>query len=247
MRARYGHVEALLKIKTRDAVQAAFDHIMDMLRLCRSDNLGVRGVAPALFLRLGRDQECYDFIVWWTTTNSESRYDWGNIDLPYLDTKDADVFESVAGFTGRWPYLDHVVAVTLIKIRIFLELRDVRYAGMVGRKVPQELLDRIGEHLIGPHLTSRRDVIESDEKRPQLIRDVRAQIRGMYQVVNRANKYFWPALLKPGSNLTARPEYTGDGDPGQMQLALQHSYDAWIETPGALEEIRQLGLRNGAT
>ena len=38
MRARYGLIEALLKIKTFDVVQAAFEHAKNMLRLCRSDN-----------------------------------------------------------------------------------------------------------------------------------------------------------------------------------------------------------------
>jgi hypothetical protein len=57
MRARLGVVEASLKIKTKLATEQALDHIRDMLRLCRGDNMGVRDLAPPLFLRLGRDQE----------------------------------------------------------------------------------------------------------------------------------------------------------------------------------------------
>ena len=53
MRARYGLLDALRKIKTRDAVQAAHDHVKECLRLCRSDNMGVRDMAPALMLRSG--------------------------------------------------------------------------------------------------------------------------------------------------------------------------------------------------
>jgi len=52
MRARYGHVEALLKIKNRIAVRTALDHLLDMLRLNRSDNMGLRDIVPALYLRL---------------------------------------------------------------------------------------------------------------------------------------------------------------------------------------------------
>lgn len=95
MRARYALVEALLKVKTYASVKAAHDHIMDMLRLCRSDNMGVREQVPWLKLRLGRDQECYDFCVWWATTGQERDYDWGNMDLPYLDIKNADILEPV--------------------------------------------------------------------------------------------------------------------------------------------------------
>ena len=62
MRARYALIESLLKIKTSQAVQSALNHALDMLRLCRGDNIGVRDCIPAMFLRLGKDQACYDFI-----------------------------------------------------------------------------------------------------------------------------------------------------------------------------------------
>ena len=93
MRARYGLVETLLKVKTYAAVEAAHGHVTDILRLCRSDNMGVRDVLPALELRLGNDQQCYDFCKWWATTGQEGDYDWGNMDNPYLNVKDADVLE----------------------------------------------------------------------------------------------------------------------------------------------------------
>lgn len=54
MRDRYALVEALLEVKTYAAVDAAYAHLVDMLRLCRGDNMGVRGLVPAVKLRLGR-------------------------------------------------------------------------------------------------------------------------------------------------------------------------------------------------
>ncbi len=81
IRARYALVKTLLKVNTRDAVQIAHDHVMDMLRLCRIYNMGVSNVAPALFLRLDKDQECYDFDKWWQTCNLDGNYDWGDIRL----------------------------------------------------------------------------------------------------------------------------------------------------------------------
>lgn len=65
MRARYAHVEALLEVQTRTAVARALEHTLDLFRLNRSDNLGVRNLVPSLSIRLGRDQECYDFLKWW--------------------------------------------------------------------------------------------------------------------------------------------------------------------------------------
>ncbi|KAK5737670.1 hypothetical protein LTR17_006532 [Elasticomyces elasticus] len=75
MRARYGVVEALMKIKTREAVQANLDHLLDMLRLCRGDNMGVRSLVPALYIRLGRDQDAYDFVRWYKKVDEDGDYD----------------------------------------------------------------------------------------------------------------------------------------------------------------------------
>src|SRR4051794_23568030 len=121
MRARYGVVEALVKIQTFEAVQAALGHILEMLRLCRGDNMGVRDHAPALFLRLGKDQDCYDFCKWYATEGQRGDYDWGNMELGFLDVKNADTFESPKLWTGEWTDLSHAVAVTLIKVRLLID------------------------------------------------------------------------------------------------------------------------------
>jgi hypothetical protein len=55
MKARYALVGVLLKFKTYAAVEAAYGHTMEMLRLCRGENMGVHDLVPALALRLGRD------------------------------------------------------------------------------------------------------------------------------------------------------------------------------------------------
>ena len=44
MRARHVLIDALLTIKAKAAVQTVLDHIMDLLRLCRGDNVGVRSM-----------------------------------------------------------------------------------------------------------------------------------------------------------------------------------------------------------
>ena len=42
MRARFALVESTLKVDTFDAVETAVAHLMDMMRLCRGDNMGVQ-------------------------------------------------------------------------------------------------------------------------------------------------------------------------------------------------------------
>lgn len=67
--------DIILSVNTHNAARSALDHFMDMLRLCRADNLGVRSTVPFLFLRLGEQQKCYDFVKWWAT-GPDDCYDW---------------------------------------------------------------------------------------------------------------------------------------------------------------------------
>ncbi|KFY20567.1 hypothetical protein V493_07651 [Pseudogymnoascus sp. VKM F-4281 (FW-2241)] len=237
MQARYALVEALLKIKTYAAVEAALNHLLDMLRLCRGDNMGVRDVVPALFLRLGRDQECYDFVKWWATTGERGNYDWGDMDEPYLDLKDENPFEAPGLFTQK--YAAHGISVTLLKIRILFDCRALKSATVIGEKVPQEVLDNIYNQMVGTIVAQRQDIKDGKNLDP-LIEDLQTQVSDMYHAVNNSNKYFWSALLRPGANLTARPGAYSKGSEAEMQLMLQYSYNSWAETPGAINYIRTL-------
>lgn len=108
MRAQFAHVEGLMKVKDYAVIDATLDHLLDMLRLCRSDNMGVRDLVPAMFLRLGKEQRCYDFCVWYATTGTESNCDLGNMDLPFLNVKNAEVFEPDSGkLVRKYRHLSH--------------------------------------------------------------------------------------------------------------------------------------------
>lgn len=91
MRARFFLADELRRIGSLDGVREGLYHLKDMLRLCRGDNLDVRSLVPALMLQLDQDQECYDFIKWYSTEGQRGGYDWGDVDLPFFDVKAADV------------------------------------------------------------------------------------------------------------------------------------------------------------
>jgi hypothetical protein len=240
MRARYGVVESVLKINTLPAVQTAFDHIMDMLRLCRSDNMGVRYQAPALFLRLGKDQECYDFIKWWATSDPDGTYDWGNMDLPYCNIKNADVFENVDPFVKRFASLSHAIALLLIKIRLLLDLKALQNSSLLKKKLPPELIDNIRVHIpASTIIIGNKDIIESKDQTP-LIEKLELQVVDLYTFVDTTNPYFFESLLQPEDDLKARPEYHSSGSVQEMQLYLQHNYASWAETLGAIEMIQEM-------
>ncbi|KAJ4348861.1 uncharacterized protein N0V89_010240 [Didymosphaeria variabile] len=236
-----------MKINTRAAVQAALNNIMDMLRLCRGDNMGLRDIAPGLMLRLARDQACYDFVKWWEWRYNQSDYDSGDMNAPYLDIKDADVFEAPDLFTNtRFPNLSPLLDVTLLKIRLLIDLKALQRVNLeAGPHVPQEILDTINAHAVSSVIAGNREILERKDLAPQ-ISELEKQIRKLYDTVQNANKYIWMAMVKPGNHLTARPAYTSAGTIREMQLKLQYIYNAWSETPGAIGVIEELQKSSGA-
>ena len=245
MRARYALIEAFLKVKTYAAAKAAHDHGMDCLRLCRSDNMGVRDMLPALKLRLGQDQECYDFVKWYATTGEDIHYDWGDMDSPYLNLKGEDVFEKLpANATHRFASLPHTIALTLLKLRLKLDVRVLQRSSIIGTKVPQEIMDNIQEHIVGDIVSRRKDIIGATDLTP-LNKELDRQIQALIKVVNMRNPQFWNSLFEPGNHLTARFATYSPGSVQEMQRALQSSFDSWIETPGAIDLLKEYLHRQG--
>jgi hypothetical protein len=244
LRARVTLIEALLRTNAARAVRLSLDHLLDMLRLCRTDPIGARDVVPTLYLRLGRDQDAYDFCKWWATTGHDSNYDWGNLNASYIDTKNADAFEQVDIFFGDRFYLSHVIAITLLKLRLLIDLNSLQRAREIaGPHVPRETLDAIQHYCTSSTITSNLKILEREDQSPHIIR-LQKQVKELYAAVEKANSHFWPALIEPADSLKARPISYGDGDKGQMQVTLQNSYNAWAETLGAIGVIKELSKEN---
>lgn len=240
MRARFALVTAMAEVDNAQSVKAQLDHLMDMLRLCRGDNMGVRDLVPGLMLRLNKDQECYDFIKWWKVVRDNSRYDWGNTDLPYLDIKNADIFEPVERFRGPFPNLSHLSCLCLLKIKLLFEvMRLEQSTASLGPAIPREILDLIQSSVPqSPVVRASHDIMSGDsDVRETMIEKLRAQIDVIFDAVEEANEYLWPALIDPDIDLTEIPECYSHGGVEEMILVLRYNYDAWAETPGAIDFI----------
>ena len=246
MRARFALVEAILEVNTYDAVEKAADHLLDMCRLCRGDNMGVRDLIPALLLRLGKDQECYDFIKWWKTTGSRRDYDWGDTYLPYLDTKNADVLEPVDYICEEYDEISHNVAATLLKIRLLLGVKKALQSTVTlseRESLPPEVLNKIQDDLLRGTLGKRWDDMDFTQ-RSELVNTLSSQIDKLYASVNKGNRYFWSALLKPEPHLKSRPNMYSPGSAEEMKLVLQYNIHAWRESLGAIECIKEKARRD---
>ena len=233
MRARYALVEAILKVRTYDAALAALDHLMDCLGLCRGDNMGLRDLVPAQMLRLDRKQECYDFVKWYATTGQKSDYNWSDMDLPFLDVKDADVLEAPPKYLcGKYLALSHAVAFILLKIKLLLAVR----AGSEGWDIlkTSQTFKQIDDKV-------SQDGTEDLEKvAVEVIKILKSHVHTLYSAIGQANTHFWGALIDPGSRLDERPDCYAMGSEEETVLVLKYSYDAWKESPGAVEVIKAI-------
>lgn len=239
MHARFALADACRQINTLDGTQEALEHLRDMLRLCRGDNMGVRDIIPGLMLQLDRDQECYDFVKWWETKGQESDYDSGNTSLPYLDIKDADVFESVDFLDRKWLSLNLVVAVLLLKLKLLIDIKNIGLVrDVVAAKVPGEIQAKVEVSTIRSPLSLQLQKKEAEDVFAIEMR-LFDQVQRLGYAIHEANPFFWAAMLNPAENLTAQPGGYSHGSPEQMQLALQNAYTVWWQTEPVIEILQK--------
>ncbi|KAK3361507.1 hypothetical protein B0T24DRAFT_641736 [Lasiosphaeria ovina] len=219
MRARFAAADALLQVQTVSAVEKALAHFTDMLRLCRSDNLSVRDIVPGLLLRLGREQECYDFIKWWATIDDEDHYngdyDWGDNKLPYLDLRGEDAFEAIDKVaTGS---LSHVVILTLLKLRLILDLE--RFENGLNE------WDRPLGSLVQKRLRSRNRFAISTK-------ELQNQYQKLLRIVHNRNPHFWEMLVN--DETPVMPQVYSRGSVEEAHVALYQCLSAWEESEDAI-------------
>ena len=241
MRARYALVESLLKIKTYAAVEAAHGHVMDLLRLSTSDNMGVRYMAPGLKLRLrDREAECYDFCKAWVMADQNDTLD--EMDSAAIRGGKDDVLENPRGlFDGDFLQLGHMVAVTLIKIRLLLEVRALRNMRLAAlrKKMPVEIEEAVKKHVVHTSvLAGRRDIMDGTAE--GVTENLEAQVNVLIKAVDKYNPFFWPILRSPGRHMKARPEYYSPKSLEEAQMQLHSSHAAWAETEGAFAVLDEM-------
>ncbi|QUC23391.1 uncharacterized protein UV8b_07632 [Ustilaginoidea virens] len=251
MRARFHMVDAMLTSYgtaggPADLVETALDHLLDMMRLCSGDNLGVRHLVPALYIRLGRDQEAHDFVM--GNAPDEGRPTYGLVSgaPPMLSVRDADALEDpdLRWPDGVWLDLSACAALLLIKVRVLLDLRAVQNAGIALRgAVPREIEDMVRGQLVGGGIVgSRRDMLlAGPDETARLLDAVKRQVASLHAAVDAYNAYFWDLLIHdPDAGILRRPmRYAARSQEEALQM-LGYHYAAWYETPGAMDVLRGL-------
>lgn len=239
MLARHRLVDKLLNIRTYDAAKAAFNHFMEMTRLCRGIN-AFQFIVPALFIRLGKIQECYDFLKWYATTGSREDYDWENMNQTYLDVRDADVFESIAEFTAESADVGYILPLMLIKMRLLMDIKSLQNSDFLDEleMLPPEMVDRIRKEVAGK-IVSKRTGIFMIKEQDRLIEKLEQQMRELYIFANKKIERFWARLLIAEDYLSANPSACNIG------LKLFYYHDALLETPGSIDMIKEWVRKDG--
>ena len=134
MQARDALIEALLRINTLSAAQEAFFHSVEMTRLNGRDNQGLRNVVPWLLLRLGEEKENFRFMRWWLVTDQDENYDRSEPNQPPI-LIEQDPFRPVIEFlSANVLNLSHLIALTLLKIRLVLDLKTLYRSSGTGTR-----------------------------------------------------------------------------------------------------------------
>ncbi|KAF7555376.1 hypothetical protein G7Z17_g2258 [Cylindrodendrum hubeiense] len=229
-----------------DAVKTSLDHLLDMKRFYSRDGMDLEYPIPALYIRLHRDQEAYDFSKMHAIITKKLEYAYHNTGLSSLHVKDADVFESPNGLWAndeKWIDFRYAVAVTLVKLRILFDLQAIQNAIRAFTGVfPPEIIDLIRLQLVGSVIESRPKVLHgSIDETASLIKTIKKQLRDLFKSIAKSNRHFWPLFLEdaPTAALT-RPVSSTPGSMEEAKLILAYNYAAWAETPGAIDVIRTL-------
>lgn len=233
MEARYDVVVNQLNFRLGEAVDAALANLLDMLRLSRGDNMGVRSQVPALYLRLGRDQEAYDFLKWYAQD-----YDWGDVDQPFLDVRGADPFEPIdVEKSGISIDLSLKVALLLLKSRLFVDVSLLEgFLQKLGDKAPQDRMEIVREECMSDTMLNRRDIVDAADYAPIMV-SLRQQMVAIYNNIKKHNKYIIPALENPSRYSHSQIGPYMLGDESEAVMAFRYSWYSWVECPSVLQQI----------
>lgn len=183
-------------------------------------------MVPALQLRLGLEQECYDTQKWWATTGSTKGYDWFNMEQPHMDIRGADVLEDMELFV-KDDDTSNLVPLTLLKLRLRLELEQLQAHGDAdGSSDPY---DR-------PIGSTAREIWSRDKASVQSAIDtLKRHYTVLFERVHEVNERFWSLMLWEAEE-TLRPMYTY-GSPEEATLVLDRNQRAFEETKDAIPLI----------
>lgn len=230
----------------KEVVEEVLQAYLELIGTTFSDDTCIRYEIPGLQLALGQEQEAYDFVKWWGTVGAGWTYSLQHMNLrPDSLTGQDPLEEPLHVWTHLRPWsqppLAHVAAVTLIKVRILLDLRAVTCARIAFRGViPNEIIDEICKHSVGAIITSRPDILRrSDGVVMDLMGVLVRQIEKLYDSIRFSNPLFWAMMVQGMTQFPGAQSHEGSLQ-REAYYSRKLSYTSWALTPDALKFVRLL-------
>ncbi|KAI1352069.1 hypothetical protein F5Y01DRAFT_304370 [Xylaria sp. FL0043] len=240
MTARNSLARFLCSVGTLDSVKESLEHLLDMMRLSREDNIGARYLVPSIMLRLDLDQECYDFMKWWLVDAEDEYYDWDDMTAPYLDVHGADVLEDPRPLLKKNPELSFVSALLILYLKLLVDIRNIKVTRKVlsrRQDLPYELLDQIEREAVRSPL-SLKFQRQSPECLVETEKTILKNTRELGSTLNEISNVFLPNLFYADIVLSVRPVTYTRGTLEETALVLQDSYATWWETEGVIRLLQ---------
>ena len=155
----------------------------------------------------------------------------------------ADSLESVDLFCGENPNLGHLVPLTLLKVRLLLDLLRLRFSETpeIAGKVPREILGTIQKHTLSTNIVLGNKKLQRSEKLEERIGALYEQIAMLWKTVDKACNCIWELFFMAyPEDLKARPPSYAKGNIGKAQLVLRYNFGVWRDSPGVDEIIGTL-------
>ncbi|KAM7189661.1 hypothetical protein V8F33_009909 [Rhypophila sp. PSN 637] len=213
LKGRLIHRETLIVSRRQQGIEDALALFLMMLQHGRADHLGCRRLIPALYLQLGRDQECYDFLKWWATADREEKA-LCDTSRPYLDIRDADAtsHEDVVKFwvspkTAPVNSLFHLAPLLLLKMRLLNSIREFHnYRDEHPDVTPEEAVLKIRPELaVGDILERRPDLIADNKLLDKAEDQVYESVHRLISKVQHENDDYLAMPLTPVQGPTSLP------------------------------------------
>ncbi|KAK0746074.1 hypothetical protein B0T18DRAFT_438143 [Schizothecium vesticola] len=217
----------------------ALEHFSDMLRLGREDKIRMSNYVPALLLRPGQEQEGYGFLNRWATkaVSDYGRRNFGATSLSHAEIRDANAFEPVDKFRNRALTLSHLASLTLLKLRVYLDLHDMEQklgfmsrCGHGYRNYDCPLYRPLGQVAKAWVRSTNQPNIS------EMARQIKARYFTLRRMVHDANEHFWGALIN--TETPALPAHCSHGSREETNMAVFHCKPSWEESEVALAMIK---------
>ncbi|KAK6508363.1 hypothetical protein TWF506_010457 [Arthrobotrys conoides] len=242
MVARSNLIGAYLQINNKLSVTNACNVAITTQYLGRCDPMKIRSITANLMVRIGGQQNAYDFIKYWLV-NSDQYDCTAKKPKPFIDIRKADAFEPCKDLFGAFenadidPPASLLVPLALVKLKLLKAVERLRNLQILRCKLPFDII-----YLMKPSFRSndimknRRDIrlIDTVAGYEKLIKSLEDDLHLLFEVVGRAfeGKYVvWRCFFE--SDYVRRTKRYSQG----VRSIYKYSADAWMETKGAYEWI----------